>query len=80
MLCVGVLIRSVNPTSKSFNVLEVDDVLMEFDGVKIACDGTVPFRTSERIMFTFLVANKFVGDIAELKVLRGGQPIRLKVE
>ncbi|CAD7694758.1 unnamed protein product [Ostreobium quekettii] len=76
----GVMVRSVNPTSNSFGVLEVGDVLMEFDGVKIACDGTVPFRTSERIMFTFLVANKFVGNMADLLVLRDGTPTRLQFE
>ena len=40
----GVLIRAVAPTAPAASVLQADDVLMSFDGVQIANDGTVPFR------------------------------------
>lgn len=76
----GVLIRSINPTSAAAKVLKPDDVLMKFDGVEIACDGTVPFRTGERISFSYLISNKFVGDMAELQVLRGGEVQQLQIE
>jgi hypothetical protein len=38
----------------------------------------VPFRTGERIAFSFLVTSKFVGDGARLDVLRGGQRMTLE--
>ncbi len=38
------MVRRVDPTSAAFNVLEQNDVLMSFDGVPVANDGTVPFR------------------------------------
>jgi hypothetical protein len=76
----GVLIRNINPTSAAAKVLKPDDVLMKFDGVEIACDGTVPFRTGERISFSYLISNKFVGDMAELQVLRGGEVQQLQIE
>ena len=66
----GVLIRSVNPTSSSHGVLLPGDVLLEFDRVNLANDGTVPFRTDERISFTYLVAQKYVGDVATVTILR----------
>lgn len=46
---------------------------MSLDGVQLANDGTVPFRSSERISFSYLVSQKHVGDNAEITVLRDGQ-------
>lgn len=54
----GVLVRSVNPTSAAAAVLRPDDVLLAFDGTEIASDGTVAFRTGERIAFSHLISNK----------------------
>ncbi|GFR40455.1 hypothetical protein Agub_g1013 [Astrephomene gubernaculifera] len=75
----GVLVRAVNPTAASAAVLRPDDVLLSFDGVRISGDGTVPFRTGERIGFSHLVTNKFVGDEAVVEVLRGGERLELRV-
>lgn len=50
--------RSVNPTSAAAAVLRPDDVLLAFDGTEIASDGTVAFRTGERIAFSHLISNK----------------------
>ena len=69
----GILVRRVNPTSKAFGILQPDDVLISFDGIQIACDGTVPFRTGERISFSYLIANKYVGDSSSLQILRNGK-------
>ena len=70
----------MNPTSFAASVLQSDDVLMAFDQQDIACDGTVPFRTGERISFSYLISNKFVGDTAEVKVLRGGEEMAIEVK
>jgi len=68
----GVLIRSVAPTAAAASVLKADDIVTHFDGVPVANDGTVPFRTGERIAFAFLISKKFAGDTARLRVIRGG--------
>ena len=34
------------------------DVLLSFDNVPIANEGTVPFRAAERISFGFLISQK----------------------
>lgn len=52
------LVRKVNPTSAAAAVLRTDDIVLKFDGVDIAADGTVPFRTGERIAFSYLISNK----------------------
>lgn len=76
----GVLVRRINPTSFAAGVIQRDDVLMAFDGQAIACDGTVPFRTGERISFSYLISNKFVGDSAAITLLRGGQEMSVDVK
>ncbi|KAF6260729.1 trypsin-like cysteine/serine peptidase domain-containing protein [Scenedesmus sp. NREL 46B-D3] len=75
----GVLVRRVNPTSAAAEHLRAEDVLMSFNGQAIACDGTVPFRTGERIAFSYLISNKFVGESAQVVVLRDGQQQTLDI-
>lgn len=48
----GVLVRDVLPISQAAEVLRPGDIIMRFDGIQVACDGTVPFRTGERIAFS----------------------------
>lgn len=62
----GVLVRRTEPTSAVATVLKRGDVLLTFDGVEIGVDGTVPFRSGERIGFSYLVSQKMSGDEAEL--------------
>jgi len=56
-----VLVRSVNPTSFAASCLKPDDIVMAFDDVGVASDGTVPFRTGERIAFSYLISTKVRG-------------------
>ena len=72
----GILIRKINPTSPAFTVLKPDDVLMKFDGVEISSDGTVPFRTGERIAFSHLISQLYIGDEVEIEVLRSGEVLK----
>jgi len=75
----GVLVRNVNPTSAAAVALCSDDVVLSFDGIDISNDGTVPFRTGERIAFSYLISNKFVGDECVLRVLRKGEVLELPI-
>nr|KJB49012.1 hypothetical protein B456_008G097600 [Gossypium raimondii] len=69
----GVLVSKINPLSDAYGVLKKDDIILEFDGVPIANDGTVPFRNRERITFDHLVSMKKPNETALVKVLRNGQ-------
>lgn len=75
----GVLVRKLNPTSPAASVLRPEDVILEFDNVEIANDGTVPFRTGERIAFSYLISNKYVGDTASIQILRDGEILDVEV-
>ena len=75
----GVLIRRLEPLSAAPKFLHRLDVLMAFDGVEIANDGTVPFRTGERISFNYLVSKRYVGDIVSVRILRKGKAMTFQV-
>lgn len=34
------------------------DVIVSFDGVHVGSEGTVPFRSTERIAFRYLISQK----------------------
>jgi S1-C subfamily serine protease len=76
----GVLVSRVLPTSAVAEVLQANDVLLAFDGEPIGNDGTVKFRKHERVMYTWLVAQKFYGEKATLTVLRDGKRMELQIE
>ena len=76
----GVLLRRISPLAPTAKFLKRMDVLMQFDGVDIASDGTVPFRTGERINFSYLVSRRYVGESSKVKVLRGGKVMDFTVE
>lgn len=69
----GVLVSKINPLSDAHKVLKKDDIILAFDGVPIANDGTVPFRNRERITFDHLVSMKKPNETALIKILRDGK-------
>ncbi|KAH9730191.1 protease Do-like 2 [Citrus sinensis] len=52
----GVLVRRVEPTSDANNILKEGDVIVSFDDVCVGSEGTVPFRSNERIAFRYLIS------------------------
>ncbi|GJY75382.1 protease Do-like protein 9 [Tanacetum coccineum] len=69
----GVRIKRIEPTAPESNVLSPSDIILSFDGVNVANDGTVPFRHGERIGFSYLVSQKYTGDKALVKILRNSK-------
>lgn len=69
----GVRIRRVEPTAPASKSLQASDILLSFDDIDIANDGTVPFRHGERIGFSYLVSQKYTGESAKVKILRDGK-------
>lgn len=50
--------RRVEPTVPAAAGLRKGDVLLQFDETIIGVDGTVPFRSGERINFSYLISQK----------------------
>ncbi|KAF5734179.1 hypothetical protein HS088_TW16G00624 [Tripterygium wilfordii] len=76
----GVRIRRINPTALESEVLKPSDIILSFDAVDIANDGTVPFRHGERIGFSYLVSQKYTGDNAAIKVLRENETLSFNIK
>ncbi|RZC47913.1 hypothetical protein C5167_040850 [Papaver somniferum] len=68
----GVLVSKINPLSDAYKMLKKDDIVLAFDSVPIANDGTVAFRNRERITFDHLVSMKKPNETAIVRVLRDG--------
>ncbi|PFH31381.1 trypsin domain-containing protein [Besnoitia besnoiti] len=66
----GILIKKLDGGGPAKAVLEKGDILLEIGGQKIASDGTVPFRNGERILFSWILSQMFVGDLCRVKLLR----------
>ncbi|CAK9215692.1 unnamed protein product [Sphagnum jensenii] len=66
----GVRIRRVEPTAPAAKQLQSSDILLSFDSIDVANDGTVPFRHGERIGFSYLVSQKYTGESARVRILR----------
>ncbi|KAL3721312.1 hypothetical protein ACJRO7_033757 [Eucalyptus globulus] len=66
----GVLVSSINLLSGAYRFLKKDDIILEFDGVPVANDGTVTFWHRERIDFDQLASMKKPNEVALIKVLR----------
>ncbi|KAG5240071.1 protease Do [Salix suchowensis] len=64
----GVLVSKINPLSDAHRVLKKDDIILAFDGVPIANDGT---GSHERITFDHLVSMKKPNETASVRLLRG---------
>ncbi|KAL6633564.1 hypothetical protein ACP70R_026235 [Stipagrostis hirtigluma subsp. patula] len=75
----GVRVRRVEPTAPESGCLQPSDIILSFDGVDIANDGTVPFRHGERIGFSYLVSQKYTGEKALVKVLRDSKVHEFKI-
>ncbi|GAA0141705.1 hypothetical protein LIER_42673 [Lithospermum erythrorhizon] len=71
----GVLLCKINPLSYASEVLKTHDIILSFDGLQIANDGTVTFRNGDRIPFDHLVSMKKPTEISYFKVLRDGEEL-----
>nr|XP_043616475.1 protease Do-like 9 [Erigeron canadensis] len=76
----GVRLKRIDPTAPAFKVLSSSDIILSFDGVNVANDGTVPFRHGERIGFSYLVSQKYSGDKVFVKILRNSKIREFNIE
>jgi hypothetical protein len=75
----GVLVTRVVHGSSADGLLHEGDVLTAIDGVPIACDGSVPLRTHDRVHFSYLVSRYQVGGKVTVEILRHGAPHQLTI-
>jgi S1-C subfamily serine protease len=74
----GMLVNYIADISPLKNILKVEDVIIEIDGIPISNDGTVIFRPTERINYNYIIDKKHIGDECRIKVIRDGKKTDLK--
>lgn len=79
----GVLVLSIADTAPANSVLEVGDVLLSLDGIRISNDGKIPFRDGdfkERVGMHYHFTQKFPDDVVDMEILRKGKKMITKVQ
>lgn len=56
----GVLVSRINPLSDAHKILKKDDILLEFDGVPIANDGTGEIKSCHICNSSICITNQFL--------------------
>ncbi|CAM9648988.1 unnamed protein product [Ectocarpus fasciculatus] len=75
----GVMITGVQPTYPAVNVLRKGDVIMKVDGIRVANDGSIPFRAGERVALKYYMSQLFPEDKTEVELLRDDSVISVTV-
>ncbi|MFY9345132.1 MAG: serine protease [Planctomycetota bacterium] len=75
----GVLVTAVQFGTSAWGQLEVGDVLMALDGLRIADNGTVRYRGRYRCQFDAVIGDHHCGDVVTAKVLRKGEVMTLRL-
>jgi S1-C subfamily serine protease len=76
----GIVITRVLDGSPASGLLREGDVLTHIDGIPVANDGTVSMRGQEdegRILFTYLVSNKQMGEQVAVTILRDNTKVAM---
>ncbi|MCA8949141.1 MAG: trypsin-like peptidase domain-containing protein [Planctomycetes bacterium] len=76
----GVLITAVQYGSSAWGTLQVGDVLLEVDGMRVANNGTVQYRDRFRCQFDVAVSDHSIGDTLRARILRDRKRIAVKFE
>lgn len=76
----GVLINETWFGNSAWGVFEVGDVLLEIDGLDVAANGTVRYQGAFRCQFDVVFGERYVGDVLDVTVLRGGARQDLELE
>lgn len=79
----GALVLLTAPLSPAASVLEKNDVMLAVDGIRIANDCTIPFRSggsyNERVQVNYHFTQRFAGEKVRLDVLRNKKRITVEV-
>ncbi len=67
----GVLVKNILPGSSADGYIRPGDAILEVEGTPIGNDGSIMFENG-RIMFTYLIDDKQVGDSVVITLLRKG--------
>lgn len=76
----GVIVQEVEYGSSAFGLLKKNDVILSIDDIKIENDGTIPYKKSGRLDYSYLIDLKSINDIVTLEILRDNKQIKLPIK
>lgn len=76
----GVLVTTVEQGGSAWGKLQPRDVVLAINDVPIANNGTVRYRDRYRTRFDVLLSDYLIGDEIELRVLRGGERVNVRLQ
>ncbi|CEM35896.1 unnamed protein product [Vitrella brassicaformis CCMP3155] len=66
----GVIVSKVHAASPAAGLIKLDDIILQVDNHDINLDATIQIPSGERVNYGWLFAQKFVGDKAEIVLMR----------
>lgn len=75
----GIYIYDISDMSDINKYIKVGDVLTKIDQYDIDNDGTIEFRSGERISYEYAFNKKTIGDEIIIELIRNGKKIKQKV-
>jgi hypothetical protein len=76
----GILVTKVVYGSPSWGVLKDQDVVTSLGGVKVANNGTIPFRDGDRLDFSYVTSQYRVGQKIDLGIIRDGETMTIPLD
>jgi len=76
----GVLVNKIYPDSPGKRILKAGDVILSIDGNYIENDGTIEFRKGERTFFGYAIQQKYINDMAKLRIMRNNKILNVKIK
>jgi len=75
----GIRITHVLSDSAAAGYLEVNDIILSVDGLPVANDGTIQFRSDESTDMSYRIQTHQIGSSTEILFLRDGQPMTVSI-
>lgn len=69
----GILVTGVEYGGSAWNILKEGDALLEVQGMSISNNGTVQYHNRFRTRYSVILAEKYIGDELDFKILRDGE-------
>lgn len=74
----GVLVTEIAAGNSAYGHVDVGDVLIEIDGLKVANNGTVTYLNRHRTEYPVVMGDHHIGDELTAVVLRNGKQVKLR--
>ncbi len=76
----GVIVQEVEYGSSCYGIIKKNDIILSIDNIKVENDGTIPYKKSSRLDYSYIIDLKSVGDKVILGILRDKKELKIPVK